>query len=106
MRAGPRRILLGLADRRESLARLRADPAVTVAILSPGAAFSADGRARVLDEKAGAKVSAVAVEVDELHDHLRPTFAIESGPGWHWTDADAAVADAEVQAALARLATT
>jgi flavin reductase (DIM6/NTAB) family NADH-FMN oxidoreductase RutF len=104
VRAGPRRLLLGLARRRESLARLRADPAVTVAVLAEGCAFSADGRATVLDEAATANVTAVAVEVDELHDHLRPTFTIQAGTAWHWTDPDAQASDENVHAALVRLA--
>lgn len=104
VRAGPHRLLLGLAHRRESLARLRADPAVTVAVLAAGCAFSADGRASVLEETATANVSAVAVEVEELHDHLRPTFTIQAGIDWHWTDADAQASDEAVHAALAGLA--
>jgi hypothetical protein len=104
LRAGPRRILLGLADRRESLARLRADPAVTVAIIGPGCAFSADGSARVLQERATDTVTAVEVQVQALRDHLRPTFAITAGPAWRWTDPDAEAADAAVHAALGRLA--
>ena len=103
LRAGPRRILLGLAKRRESLARLRADPAVTVSITAAGCAFSADGRAEVLEPSATENVTAVAVEVTEIHDHLRPTFAIEAGTVWHWTDADAQAGDERVHAALTRL---
>jgi hypothetical protein len=104
LRAGPRRILLGLADRRESLARLREHPAVTVVVIAPDCAFSADGSATVVDEHATKAVTAVAVEVERLHDHLRPTFAIEAGVDWHWTDDGAAAADDEVHAALRRLA--
>jgi hypothetical protein len=44
LRAGPDRILLGLARRRESLTRLRRDPRVTVAVCAPDVALSADGR--------------------------------------------------------------
>ena len=104
VRAGPHRILLGLAKRRESLARLRADPAVTVSITAAGCAFSADGHAEVLEESATDNVTAVAVDVTEIHDHLRPTFAIEAGTAWHWTDAGAQAGDETVHAALTRLA--
>ncbi len=104
IRAGPDRVLIGLAQRRESLARLRTDPEVSLAICCAGQAFTADGRATVLAEQLVPGVCAVAVDVHEVHDHLRPTFAIESGVRWHWTDADAQRGDAEVRAALARLA--
>jgi hypothetical protein len=100
LRAGPARILLGLARGRGSLARLRADPRVTVAICASDAAFSADGTASVAAEQLTANTVAVAVEVDTLHDHRRPTFAIDDGVRWHWTDDDAAAADDEVRAAL------
>ncbi len=43
---------------------------------------------------------AVRLEVDAIDDHDRPTFAIESGVGWRWTDAEAERRDAEVRAAL------
>jgi hypothetical protein len=100
VRAGPMQILLGLARGRDSLVRLRADPRVTVAICASDAAFSADGTASVATEQLTANTVAVAVEVDTLHDHRRPTFAIDDGVRWHWTDDDAAAADDEVRAAL------
>jgi hypothetical protein len=46
----------------------------------------------------------VEIEVHDLQDHDRPTFAIEAGVRWRWTDADAERRDREVHAALARLA--
>ena len=104
IRAGPRRALLGVALRRESLARLREHPGVTLAITATDRAFSADGRAEVVDERLTDGMVAVAVEVDEIHDHLRPTFAIESGVRWHWTDSAAQTADAAVRDALRALA--
>jgi hypothetical protein len=104
LRAGPWRLLLGLADGRGSLARLRADPRVAVALLSAGVATTARGRARVLENPASDGVSAVEVTVDELDDHLRPTFALEDGVRWRWTDDQARDRDAAVRAGLARLA--
>ena len=104
VRAGPDRILVGLARSRASLARLRADPAVTVAIYAPDTALCADGTARVLDEELTASVVAVLVSVSEVHDHRRPTFALHAGVSWEWTDEDARRSDAEVRAALRGLA--
>jgi hypothetical protein len=104
VRAGPRHALIGLAASRGSLARLRADPRVSLAIIAEDVAVTAYGRARVLDEPLADGVVAVEIEVHEVRDHDRPTFAIEAGVRWRWTDPEAERRDAEVRAALARLA--
>ncbi|MGI8712847.1 MAG: hypothetical protein ACR2NR_06645 [Solirubrobacteraceae bacterium] len=104
LRAGPRLVLVGLADHRESLTRLRARPEITLAICAQRLAISVDGRARVLEQALVEGVAAVAVDVLAIHDHDRPTFAIHEGVEWEWTDAPAAQRDAEVHAALRRLA--
>ena len=65
-------------------------------------AFTATGRA-VAFEPAGAVVG-VRVEVDELLDHNRPTYEIEDGVRWRWTDAEAEARDGEARAALRKLA--
>ena len=105
VRAGPRRALIGLAASRDSLSRLRADPRVSLAIVCEGVAVTAYGRARVLDDAPLAEgVVAVEIDIERVQDHDRPTFAIEGGVRWRWTDPDAEGRDAEVRAALARLA--
>jgi hypothetical protein len=104
VRAGPTRMLLGLARSRGSLTRLRVHPEVTVSVTSAQLAFSADGRARIAAETLVDGVAAVAVDVDVVHDHLRPTFTIEDGVRWHWADAEAERRDGDVQAALRHLA--
>jgi hypothetical protein len=105
LRAGPRRALIALATTRGSLARLRAEPNVSLTIVCADTAVTAYGRARVLDADAIAEsVTAVEIEVDRVQDHDRPTFAIESGVRWRWTDPEAERRDAQVRAALARLA--
>ena len=105
LRAGPRRALIALAATRGSLARLRADPRVSLTIVCEGIAVTAYGRARVLDDEPLVPgVIAVEIDVDRVQDHDRPTFEIQSGAVWRWTDADAERRDAEVRAALARLA--
>ncbi|MGN6871948.1 MAG: hypothetical protein ACTHMY_26455 [Solirubrobacteraceae bacterium] len=104
VRAGPGQALLGLAASRGSVARLRADPRVSLAIIAEDVAVTAYGRARVLEDALAEGVVAVEIEVDEVQDHDRPTFAIEAGVRWRWIDAEAQRRDAEVHAALARLA--
>jgi len=104
VRAGPLLVLLGLAHGRESLGRLRRQPRVTLAIVGEQLAVSVDGLARVVREELVEGVAAVAIDVRSVTDHRRPTFEIEAGVRWRWTDADAAGRDAEVQTALSRLA--
>ncbi|HEX4010616.1 MAG TPA: hypothetical protein VHX62_11430 [Solirubrobacteraceae bacterium] len=103
VRAGPGRALLGLARTRESLGRLRDDPRVALAITAAGVAVTAYGVARVRDEEPAPGVAAVEVAVDRIQDHDRPTFVIEAGVSWRWTDAAAAERDAAVRRALQRL---
>src|SRR3954468_12787549 len=80
-RAVPRAILLGLALRRESLARLRADPACALTVLAAGdMAFTALGRATVIDE--GERIAAVRIDVERIQDHGQDTFVIEEGVRW------------------------
>jgi len=105
VRAGPERVLLGLASSRESLARVRQDPRVALAIMAGGdVAVTAYGTATVRDADLTDGVAAVELRVERVQDHNRLTFVIESGVGWHWTDAAAQERDGEVRAALQRLA--
>jgi hypothetical protein len=105
VRAGARRVLLGLAHSRESLARLRRDPRVALSITAgPDIAVTAYGSARVLDERLTGAVAAIEVTVDRVQDHNRPTFRIEAGVAWRWIDGEAQRRDDETRAALSRLA--
>lgn len=106
LRTGPRCVLLALGRRRESLARLRDDPRVALAVIAPGVAFTAQGLAAVTAEPlpGAERVAAVTVAVARIQDHDHPTFAIDDGPRWHWTDEDARQADAATRAALQTLA--
>jgi hypothetical protein len=105
VRAGARRVLLGLARSRGSLARLRRDPRAALAIAAAGdVAVTAYGTARVLEHDLVEGVAAVELVVEQIQDHNRPTFVIEAGVDWRWTDPEAEARDAEVRRALARLA--
>jgi Pyridoxamine 5'-phosphate oxidase len=103
VRADARHVLIALGGSRRSLERLRADPRVALTIVARDVAVTVRGRARVLDDLLVESVVAVEIEVDDVQDHDRPTFAIESGVRWHWTDPEAQRRDAEVHAALAHL---
>jgi flavin reductase (DIM6/NTAB) family NADH-FMN oxidoreductase RutF len=104
VRAAPDQVLLGLAGTRESLARLRAQPRVALTILTEGdVAVTAYGVASIRDEELVEGVAAVHVQVERVQDHNRPTFVIESGVGWRWTDPQAESRDADVREALAAL---
>jgi hypothetical protein len=94
--------VIGLARRRASLERLRADPRCAVTLLAAGDhAVTAYGSAAAFEEVG--RLVAVRVEVDEIADHNRPTYAIDDGVQWRWTDDDAQSADAESREALRRL---
>jgi hypothetical protein len=101
LRTGPRAVVLALALRRESLARLRADPACALAVLAADLAFTAYGRATVVAELD--RVAAVRLAVESIEDHRQPTFVVEDGVRWRWTDAAAEQADAAVREALRAL---
>jgi len=49
-------------------------------------------------------VVAVALAVTRIQDHDHPTFAIDAGVGWRWTDPQAQQTDARTRAALGALA--
>jgi hypothetical protein len=99
VRRGPRELVLALGLRRESLARLRADPHCAVTMLAAGdLAFTAIGVGVVEEE--GPRVAVVRVDVSRIQDHGNDTFVIDDGVQWRWTDDDAARNDAEVRARL------
>jgi hypothetical protein len=107
VRAGPRRVLIALGLRRESLARLRDDPRCALTVMAAGdLAFTAHARASIVAApmEAVEGVAAVALDVTGIQDHMQPRFAIEAGVAWHWTDAEARERDADVRAALLELA--
>lgn len=97
-------VVLGLGARRESLRRLRAEPRCALTVLAgPDLAFTLLGVASVVaDDVAG--VVAVRLDVDAVQGHMTPDFTIAAGVDWRWTDDAAAARDAELRAALARLA--
>jgi hypothetical protein len=98
VRRGPRSLAFALALPRESLARLRSEPACAVVVLAAGLSFTVHGRAVV--ERELERVAVVRVDVDSIQDHASPRFEIDAGVAWHWTSAEAAEADAQTRSAL------
>jgi hypothetical protein len=100
-------VLLALALRRESLARLREDPRCALTIMTGGdVACTALARATIVEEPMAAsdRVAAIALEVDAIQDHTQPRFAIEAPVRWRWTDDEARERDGVIRAALVELA--
>lgn len=105
VRAGRRTVLIALGAGRESLARLRAEPAVALVLLAEDdVALTAHGAARVLQAAMPDGVVAVEIDVQHVQEHRREAFRIDSGVRFHWTDETAERRDAEVRAALMRIA--
>lgn len=107
VKTGERSLLIALARRRESLARLREDPRVAFTLLAAGdVAVTAEARAEVVQEPMAVSdgLAAITLEVERVHDHHQPTFEIQGGVPWRWTDAQAEARDDQVRAALADLA--
>jgi flavin reductase (DIM6/NTAB) family NADH-FMN oxidoreductase RutF len=101
LRADPTTVLFALGPSRGSLARLRDDPRCALAIVAAGLAVTLRGRATVVGDAAG--TVAVRLDVEAVDDHGQPTFAIDEGVRWHWTDGDAEAGDAAVRARLREL---
>ena len=109
LRAGPRLVVIALARRRESLARLREDPRCALTLLAGGdLACTAHARAEIMQEpmEISDRMAVVALQVEEIQDHRQPRFAIDDGVRWHWTDDQAERLDGEIRQALAELVST
>jgi hypothetical protein len=106
IRVGPRTVVLALALRRESLARLRQDPPCALTVIAgDDIAVTAHGRATIVEEPMviSDRVAAVRIDVDAIQDHGQETFEIEDGVRWRWTDPEAERRDREIHAELSRL---
>lgn len=107
VRAGPRRVLIALALRRESLARLREEPRCALTIMGAGnVALTAHATATIVQDpmEASDKVAAVRLDVEEIQDHTQPRFEIEASVRWRWRELEARERDGAIRAALRALA--
>jgi hypothetical protein len=105
VRRGDARVVFALGRRRETLRRLRGEPAAALALLGRGLAFTAYGSAAVIrDEIEAAPVAAVELVVERIDDHLADSRTeMIDGARWRWTDAEAADADPLILAELESL---
>jgi hypothetical protein len=106
IRAGDDRVLFALGRERETLRRLRADPAVALLVLGEGVAFTAFGDARVVAEQMEVADTVVAVElrVARVQDHLADGRSVMlDGARWRWATEEMAAADEATFAELERL---
>ena len=104
-RAGPRRIVFALGPSRGSYARLQADARATMLVMAADVAFSAEGTVRVVAEPLDpdGRVHGFELSVETIWDHNGPTFGMDEGVRWHWTDEDAKQGDDAAHAALEQL---
>ena len=106
VRAGDDRIVVALGSRRETLERLRADPAAAFCVLGEGVAFTAHGTAKVLREslEAAAANTAVELRVERVQDHLADgRTEILAAASWRWLDQNAAALQPKILAELETL---
>jgi hypothetical protein len=89
VRADDTTVLLSLHRSRDSLARLRANPAVALTVLAEGdVAFTARGHARVFPLESDDDYVGVAIDVEHVDDHRQPAFAVSGGVEREWRDED------------------
>lgn len=105
-RAGARRVVFALGPKRGSFERLGAEPRAALLVMAQDAAFTAEGTVRTVAEPLNEDglVNGMELVVDTIWDHNGPTFGMEDGVRWHWTDEDAKRGDDAAHRSLADLA--
>ena len=89
VRADDRRILLSLHRSRDTLGRIRRWPEVALTFLAEDdLAFTARGRATIVEEPMAVEPEYVAVliEVAHIDDHRQPEFRVSAGVDRDWVD--------------------
>jgi hypothetical protein len=108
IRAGDRRIVFALGRKRDTLARLREDPAAAFSVLAKDAAFTAYGDAHILREELSCAphVAVLELDVTRIQDHLEGSRTeLLQGAQWRWTEPEAAADEARILAEIHSLAT-
>jgi hypothetical protein len=107
VRAGDDRLLFALGSRRETLAKLREDPAASMCLLGEGLAFTARGTATVIREplECADHVAALVLRVERIQDHLADgRTEMLAGARFRRPDAEVAQADAAIVTELGQIA--
>jgi ketosteroid isomerase-like protein len=107
IRAGKSRIVFALGRGRDTLARLRDEPAAAFTVLAEGVAFTAYGRASVIREEleSAPHVAALALEVERVEDHLEGSRTeLLAAARWRWTEDEAVEDERRILAELRELA--
>ncbi len=105
-RAAADRVVFALARRRDTLARLRDQPAGALCLLGAGVACTAYGELRVIREELNSSphVAAVELRVTSMQDHLADgRTEMLDGARWRFTSDEAREADAALRAELEEL---
>jgi hypothetical protein len=106
VRAGDDRVLIALGRGRETLRRLREEPACALLVMGAGLAFTAHGEGHVVAEQLEAADTVVAVElrVERLQDHLADgRTEMLDGARWRWCREQHGEAEDAIVAELRRL---
>lgn len=106
MRVSERTLRFALGSGRETLRRLREDPAIAVCILGDGLAISAYGLAEVVQDQLDVAPDVVAVElrVERVQDHLADgRTEMVDGARWRWVDPAMAESEPKIRAELLEL---
>lgn len=100
------RIVFALGPKRGSYARLQDEPRAALLVMAPDTAFTAEGTVRVIAEPLNSDglVNGMELTVEKIWDHNGPTFGLDDGVRWHWTDDDAKRGDDAAHESLAELA--
>ena len=106
VRASGSAVRFALGGQRETLKRLRDDPAISVTILGEGIAFSAYGNGCVVREGLECAPDVVAVElrVERVQDHLADgRTEMVDGARWRWVDPAMAESEPKIREELLSL---
>lgn len=101
-RAGPMRIVFALPPSRGSYERVMKDGRASLLVLAADAAFTAEGTVRVIAEPLDpdGRVNGLELTAEIIWDHNGPTFSMDEGVRWHWSDEDARQGDAAAHDAM------
>lgn len=106
LRAGSMRIVFALGPKRGSYERLQHEARAALLVMAPDAAFTAEGTVRLVAEPLNEDglVNGMEMTVQTIWDHNGPTFGMDDGVRWHWTDEEAKRGDDAAHRSLADLA--